>query len=247
MNLSCRTGLFMTSLWTDRAPMTMPRPFSYRMPFKSSQFLRLTSTSGFSRPFFILTRRSVPPARSLAFGPYSASIAQASCKVSGARYSNSGTIIPSLHALFETAAVSETAAVWRLCSQLPLRHRQFLGALPVLDLLHPRRALHELVVGQRHGRVADPDGIEFVFDLQEPLVIVGSVLRPCQVQWLVRAQERRVETLADIHLRGLHVELVDTGRILILIPVDQELGVALVTQLKALEPARVTVVRHQGR
>ncbi len=76
-------------------------------------------------------------------------------------------------------------------------------------------------------------------------MIVRSIHRPCQIERLVRTQKGCIETVLYIHLCSFKVEVVDTGCIFTMIPVDKELGIALVTELKALEPARIAVVRHE--
>ena len=92
-----------------------------------------------------------------------------------------------------------------------------------------------------------PFGIEFVLDLQHEFVIIRPVFRPGQIQRLMGAQQGRVVAVLDVHLGGVQVELIHRVGVIILIPVDQEFGVALVSQLEALEPARIAVVRHQRR
>ena len=83
---------------------------------------------------------------------------------------------------------------------LPLRHRQFLRTLPILQRLHPFGSVHEVVMCKRNWRVTNPERIKFIFYLEEPLVVIRSILWPGEIERLVRSEKRSVETLLDVHL-----------------------------------------------
>ena len=100
-------------------------------------------------------------------------------------------------------------------------------------------------MGQWYRWVTNPQRIEFILHFQEPLMIVRPVFRPGQIEGLVGSKKGGIKTILNIHFCCFDVEMVNTRRILILIPVYEELRVALMTQLEALEPARVAIVWHQ--
>lgn len=95
--------------------------------------------------------------------------------------------------------------------------------------------------------MADPCRVEFVLDLEQPQVVIRTILRTSKEQRLVRAEVRRIVIVFDIHLRSLQEESVDIRGIFVLIPVDKELGVTLVTVFEVLEPAWIAEVREERR
>ena len=66
---------------------------------------------------------------------------------------------------------------------------------PVFYRLHPLGPIHEFVMGEGYGRMTNPLRIEFILNLQEPLVVVRTVLWTRQIEGLVRSQERSVKAL----------------------------------------------------
>ncbi len=64
---------------------------------------------------------------------------------------------------------------------------------------------------------------------------------------LVRAEVRRIVVVLDIHLGRLQEESVYAGSILVLIPVNEEFGVTLVTRFEVLEPTWIAEVREERR
>ena len=95
--------------------------------------------------------------------------------------------------------------------------------------------------------MADPIRVELVLDLEQPEVIVWTILRTSEVQRLVRAKVRRIVVVLDIHLGRLQEESVYAGSIFVLIPVDEEFGVTLVAAFECLEPTWIAEVREERR
>jgi len=82
----------------------------------------------------------------------------------------------------------------------------FLGTLPIPELVHPRRAIHEFVMRKRYRWMAYPERIEFILNFQHPFMVVGTIFRPGKIHGLVRPEERGIEPVLDVHLRGVEIE-----------------------------------------
>src|SRR4030042_5680818 len=133
----------------------------------------------------------------------------------------------------------------RLLCGISTWFKYFFWAFPILDRLHPLRFLHEFIMGQWYRWGTNPQRIKFILHFQEPLMVIRPVFRPGQIEGLVGSKEGGIKTILDIHLCCFDVEMVNPRCVLILIPVYEKLRVALVTQLEALEPARVAIVWPQ--
>ena len=102
-------------------------------------------------------------------------------------------------------------------SSSPAWHRELLRNFPVDHIVHPLCSLYEDIVCERYRWVADPIRVELVLDLEQPEVIVWTILRTSEVQRLVRAKVRRIVVVLDIHLGRLQEESVYAGSIFVLI------------------------------